>query len=75
MSEVPRRDLLRVRPYALTGGRVRSSTELPLETIVRVSSRTEVDIASMTVERRDICGLSAESLSIAEISAHFLDSR
>ena len=57
-------------PYALTGGRVRSSTELPLETIVRLSTRTESDVASMTVERRDICTLSAESLSIAELSAH-----
>ena len=70
MSDVPRRDLLRVRPYALTGGRVRSSTELPLETIVRLSTRTRADVASMTVERRDICTLSAESMSIAELSAH-----
>lgn len=70
MSDVPRRDLVRVRPYALTGGRVRSSTELPLETIVRFSKVTDVDVPSMTVERRDICALSADSLSIAELSAH-----
>jgi hypothetical protein len=69
-DDVPHRDPLRVRPYALTGGRVRSSTELPLETIVRLSSRVEVSIDSMTVERREICTLSAESMSIAELSAH-----
>ncbi len=70
MSQVPRRDLLRVRPYALTGGRVRSSTELPLETIVRFGSHQVVEIDSMTAERREVCALSAEPTSIAELSAH-----
>jgi hypothetical protein len=70
MSDDPRRYPLRVRPYALTGGRVRSSTELPLEAIVRLSTRSQVDTASLTVERRDICALSAKSMSIAELSAH-----
>ena len=70
MSDAPRRDPLRVRPYALTGGRVRSSTELPLETIVRLASGIELDVDSMTSERRQICTLSAEAMSIAELSAH-----
>ena len=70
MSDASRRDSLRVRPYALTGGRVRSSTELALETIVRLSRAIEIDADSMTSERREICTLSAESMSIAELSAH-----
>ena len=70
MTGTSRREPVRVRPYALTGGRVRSSTELPLETIVRLSPAIEIDADAMTSERRQICTLSAESMSIAELSAH-----
>ena len=51
-------------------GRVRSSTDLPLETIVRSRPDATTDPATMTVERRAICTLSADSMSIAELSAH-----
>lgn len=60
----------RVRPYALTGGRTRSATDLPLETLVR---RTVVGISSvgrLTFERRRIIDLCDQPVSIAELSAH-----
>ncbi len=70
MSESPREDRLRVRPYAMTGGRVRSSTELPLETIVRVTERGTTGSAQLAAEHRAICELCADPISIAEVSAH-----
>jgi uncharacterized protein DUF742 len=70
MNDRSRDNRLRVRPYALTGGRVRSSTELALETIVRVTSRGEKDAAGLPTERREILELCAAPTSIAEVSAH-----
>jgi len=70
MNDQPRDNRLRVRPYALTGGRVRSSTELALETIVRVTARGEEAAGALPTERRAILGLCASPTSIAEVSAH-----
>jgi hypothetical protein len=70
MNEQSRDNRLRVRPYALTGGRVRSSTELALETIVRVTPRGETAAATLPTERRQILELCAEPSSVAEVSAH-----
>jgi len=70
MSETPREDRFRVRPYALTGGRVRSSTELALEAIVVVTARGEAVAAELPSERRQICAVCAAPMSIAEVSAH-----
>lgn len=70
MNERPREERLRIRPYALTGGRVRSSTELALEAIVRVTPRGETGASDMTTERRQISELCADPTSIAEVSAH-----
>ncbi len=70
MTNVPREDRLRVRPYALTGGRVRSSTELALETIVRVTTRGEAGSHELATERRQICELCIDPTSIVEVSAH-----
>ena len=70
MTDEPRESRLRVRPYALTGGRVRSSTELALETIVRVTSRGEASASELASERRRICEICADPSSIAEVSAH-----
>ena len=70
MNERPRDERLRIRPYALTGGRVRSSTELALEAIVRVTPRGEASASELATERRQICELCADPTSIAEVSAH-----
>ena len=70
MTDPPRNNRLRVRPYALTGGRVRSSTELALETIVRITARGETAITDLPTERRQICRVCTEPTSIAEVSAH-----
>ena len=61
---------LRVRSYVLTGGRTRSSTDLPFETVVRVTDRGRVLAGGLTLERKDIVARCERPLSIAEISAH-----
>ena len=70
MNETPREDRLRIRPYALTGGRVRSSTELALEAIVRVTDRGRTNAPALATEKRDICTICEAPASIAEVSAH-----
>lgn len=59
-----------VRPYAVTGGRVRSATSnLPLETLIEVMPGT-ADVKGITPEKRAILNQASESyVSIAEISA------
>jgi hypothetical protein len=61
---------LRIRPYALTGGRTRSISDLPIETIVRTSARGFVQQPRLTLERKRIVTLCAVPQSIAEVSAH-----
>ncbi len=69
MTEPTGIDRLRVRPYALTGGRVRSTTELALETIVILTDRGATHGEERGPERRNICRLCEEPISIIEISA------
>jgi len=59
-----------VRPYAVTGGRVRSATSnLPLETLVEVLPGA-VNSSGLTPEKRSILQHAAHSyVSIAEVSA------
>ncbi|WP_051196407.1 DUF742 domain-containing protein [Jonesia quinghaiensis] len=59
-----------VRPYAVTGGRVRSATSnLPLETLVEVNPGA-VDSSGLTPEKRAILDHAARNyVSIAEVSA------
>ncbi|CAN5672840.1 hypothetical protein BH10ACT1_BH10ACT1_13850 [soil metagenome] len=61
-------DGLRVRPYAITGGRTRARTELQIEAIVYRTPMGE-QTASLPLERGQILGLLATPLSTAEISA------
>ncbi len=61
---------LRVRPYALTGGRTRSANDLPIETIVKSTLRGLSMASQLTLERKRIVTMCVEPLSIAEISAH-----
>ncbi len=70
MNERSRDERLRIRPYALTGGRVRSSTELALEAIVRVTERGLTNAPALATEKRDICDICRNPASIAEVSAH-----
>jgi hypothetical protein len=70
MSSNGEADGLRVRSYVLTGGRTRSGADLPLETMVRVTTLGTSASPRLALERKKIVNLSAEPLSIAEISAH-----
>ena len=45
---------LRVRPYALTGGRTRSANDLPIETIVKSTLRGLSVTSQLTLERKRI---------------------
>jgi hypothetical protein len=59
-----------VRPYALTGGRTRSSSNLAIETIVRTSPYGLAQQSRLTLERKRIVSLCVVPISIAEVSAH-----
>lgn len=61
---------LRVRPYAITGGRTRSTTDIPLETIVVTTDKGRDLAARLTMERAKIVEMCADPLSVAEISAY-----
>jgi hypothetical protein len=70
MSSNGEADGLRVRSYVLTGGRTRSGADLPLETMVRVTTLGTSAAPRLALERKKIVNLATEPLSIAEISAH-----
>ncbi len=61
-------DGLRVRPYAITGGRTRARTELQMEAIVYRTPQGEL-ASKLPLERGDILSLLSTPLSTAEISA------
>jgi DNA-directed RNA polymerase specialized sigma24 family protein len=62
-------DAYTVRPYAVSGGRTRpSSDRMPVEALVQALSEPSV---GLTPERRQILELTAtQYLSVAELSAH-----
>jgi len=62
-------DGLRVRPYAITGGRTRAATDVPIEAIVYRTPTGEKAVSSLSMERRQILNLLATPQSAAEISA------
>lgn len=62
-------DGLRVRPYAITGGRTRARTEVPIEAIVYRTEQGEELGRSLPLERGQIMALLTQPQSTAEISA------
>jgi hypothetical protein len=62
-------DGLRVRPYAITGGRTRARTELQIEAIVYRTPTGEKANGSLPLERGQILALLSTPLSTAEVSA------
>jgi hypothetical protein len=62
-------DGLRVRPYAITGGRTRAATEVPIEAIVYRTPRGEQVQGQIGLERGQILHLLSSPQSAAEISA------
>jgi hypothetical protein len=62
-------DGLRVRPYAITGGRTRAATDVPIEAIVYRTPSGERALATVSLERRQILTLLSSPQSAAEISA------
>src|SRR5690606_930002 len=70
MSEDAIDRTLRVRPYALTGGRTRSQHDLPIEAIVKSTLRGLSMASRLTLERKQIITLCTAPISIAEVSAH-----
>jgi hypothetical protein len=62
-------DGLRVRPYAITGGRTRATTDVPIEAIVYRTPSGERALVNVSLERRQILALLSSPQSAAEISA------
>ncbi len=61
---------LRVRPYALTGGRTRPGTDLAVESIARSTVAGLGALSRLTLEPKNIVMLCTVPQAIAEISAH-----
>lgn len=61
---------LRVRPYALTGGRTRADTDIAIETILVLTPAGAARAERLGMERGDILRLCRAPSSLAEISAH-----
>lgn len=62
-------DGLRVRPYAITGGRTRARNDLQIEAIVYRTPQGEQHTDRLPLERGQIVNLLSTPLSTAEISA------
>ncbi len=60
----------RVRPYLLTGGRTRSTVDLPMEALVRTTPEGHAALAAAGLERHRIMSLCVDQQSVAEVSAH-----
>ncbi|HYI62635.1 MAG TPA: DUF742 domain-containing protein [Acidimicrobiales bacterium] len=61
---------LRVRPYALTGGRTRAATDIAIETILVLTPEGAARAEHRPMEKGDILRLCRAPSSPAEISAH-----
>ena len=62
-------DGLRVRPYAIVGGRTRAATDVPIEAIVYRTPRGDDSYRALSLERGQILSLLTTPQSAAEISA------
>ncbi len=60
---------LRVRPYALTGGRTRPTTDVAIETLVRTTTRGRSEAPSRPDEQRRILEHALAPVSLAEVAA------
>ncbi len=60
----------RLRPYALTGGRTRPVSDLPLETLIRTTPQGQSAVPRLVLEHKAIATMCVSPLSVAEISAH-----
>ncbi|MCX7621028.1 MAG: DUF742 domain-containing protein [Acidimicrobiales bacterium] len=58
------------RHYVLTRGRTKSTVDLPLETLVKVTPQGVSAAPRLALERKKIVALCNSPISIAEISAH-----
>ena len=61
---------VRIRPYALTGGRTRAGTDLAIEAMVATTAEGTAAQGRLTLERARIVALCITPQSLAEISAH-----
>lgn len=61
---------IRIRPYAMTGGRTRSKTYLQIETILQVTPTGAEKADRLPFEKGQIVRLCMAPMSVAEVSAH-----
>ena len=60
---------LRIRPYALTGGRTRPAVELAMETLVLTNQRGWSTRHEVSSEQAQMLELAVQPVSVAELSA------
>ncbi|WP_307812148.1 DUF742 domain-containing protein, partial [Sphaerisporangium rufum] len=65
----PAEQRLRVRPYAITGGRTAPRMALALEALVSSATAPPVDLSMLPPERLAISNLCRQVRSVAEVSA------
>lgn len=70
MRPDPDRQVVRVRPYALTGGRTRAQIDLPIEAMLLTNQRGHDAMDTVAVDSKRILELATSPISLAEVSAH-----
>ncbi len=61
---------MRVRPYALTRGRTRATTDIPIETVLVLTPTGREKVGRLGMEPGAILDLCRTPMSVAEVSAH-----
>lgn len=69
MSGLEPDERLRVRPYAMTGGRTRAQMDLAIETLVLATPKGRDGVGQLAFEQSQIVQLATSPMSIAEVSA------
>lgn len=63
------KSVLRIPPYAVTGGRTAVDVDIPFEALVRTTQRGRDNMQLVAFERRDILKLAETPIAVAELSA------
>ncbi len=59
----------KVRPYAITGGRTKSDSELPMETLLRTTDAGRKALERLAFEKKKIVSLCESPIAVVEVAA------
>lgn len=65
-----KKDIRRIRAFAITSGRTTAKVDIPLETIIITSDLGKEEMSNTSFEKRDILEMCMNPLAVAEIAAH-----